>query len=152
MKPYSELLSRAVLGIEPSGIRKYFDLLDEVKDIVSLTVGQPDFVTPWHIREAGIHSLEEGRTYYTSNSGLAELRSEISKYFARRFNLNYSPNNEIIVTVGGSEAIDLTIRTVVNPGDEVIMPTPCFVCYEPIVRLSGGVPVIIETKQKTIFV
>jgi aminotransferase len=151
MKPYSQLLSRAVLGIEPSGIRKYFDLLDEVKDIVSLTVGQPDFVTPWHIREAGIHSLEEGRTYYTSNSGLAELRSEISKYFARRFNLNYSPNNEIIVTVGGSEAIDLTIRTVVNPGDEVIMPTPCFVCYEPIVRLSGGVPVIIETKQKDDF-
>lgn len=151
MKPYSQLLSRTVLGIEPSGIRKFFDLLDEMKDVVSLTVGQPDFVTPWHIREAGIHSLEEGRTYYTSNSGLAELRSEISKYFARRFNLNYSPNNEIIVTVGGSEAIDLTIRTIVNPGDEVIIPTPCFVCYDPIVRLSGGVPVIIETKQKDDF-
>ncbi|HPU17233.1 MAG TPA: aminotransferase class I/II-fold pyridoxal phosphate-dependent enzyme [Bacillota bacterium] len=151
MKPYSELLSRAVLGIEPSGIRKFFDLLDEVKDVVSLTVGQPDFITPWHIREAGIHSLEEGRTYYTSNSGLAELRSEISKYFARRFNLSYSPNDEIIVTVGGSEAIDLTIRTIVNPGDEVIIPTPCFVCYDPIVRLSGGVPVTIETKRKDDF-
>ncbi|NLM56755.1 MAG: aminotransferase class I/II-fold pyridoxal phosphate-dependent enzyme [Clostridiales bacterium] len=151
MKPYSELLSRAVLGIEPSGIRKFFDLLDEMKDVVSLTVGQPDFITPWHIREAGIHSLEEGRTYYTSNSGLAELRSEISKYFARRFNLSYSPNDEIIVTVGGSEAIDLTIRTIVNPGDEVIIPTPCFVCYDPIVRLSGGVPVTIETKRKDDF-
>ncbi|MCD7782522.1 MAG: aminotransferase class I/II-fold pyridoxal phosphate-dependent enzyme [Firmicutes bacterium] len=146
MKPYSELLSRTVTELEPSGIRKFFDILGEMKDVISLTVGQPDFVTPWHIREAGIKSLEEGRTYYTSNRGLSELRGEISSYLSRRFGLEYDPTSEITVTVGGSEAIDIAIRTVCNPGDEVIIPVPCFVCYEPLVKSAGGVPVLLETK------
>lgn len=146
MKPYSELLSRTVMELEPSGIRKFFDILGDMKDVISLTVGQPDFVTPWHIREAGIKSLEEGRTYYTSNSGLSELRGEISAYLSRRFGLKYDPASEITVTVGGSEAIDIAIRTVCNPGDEVIIPVPCFVCYEPLVKSAGGVPVLLETK------
>lgn len=146
MKPYSELLSRTVTELEPSGIRKFFDILGDMKDVISLTVGQPDFVTPWHIREAGIKSLEEGRTYYTSNSGLSELRGEISSYLSRRFGLKYDPTSEITVTVGGSEAIDIAIRTVCNPGDEVIIPVPCFVCYEPLVKSAGGVPVLLETK------
>lgn len=148
---YERLLSSKVQTIKPSGIRKFFDMLDEMKDAVSLTVGQPDFVTPWHIREAAIESLERGRTYYTSNSGLAELRSEISKYQKRRFGLEYDPASEIIVTIGGSEAIDLALRTVINPGDEVILPIPSFVCYEPLIRLSGGVPVLIPTKEENSF-
>lgn len=145
MKPYRELLSRTVSGLEPSGIRKYFDILDSMKDVVSLTVGQPDFITPWHIRMAGIESLEEGRTYYTSNSGLLSLRESISRYLSRRFGLSYDARSEITVTVGGSEAIDAAVRAVCNPGDEVIIPVPCFVCYEPIVRMAGGVPVLLET-------
>jgi aminotransferase len=148
---YERLLSSKVQSIKPSGIRKFFDMLDEMKDAVSLTVGQPDFVTPWHIREAAIESLERGRTYYTSNSGLAELRSEISKYQKRRFGLEYNPASEIIVTIGGSEAIDLALRTVINPGDEVILPVPSFVCYEPLIRISDGVPVMIPTKEENSF-
>ena len=151
MKPYRELISRTVSKLEPSGIRKYFDLLDSMEDVVSLTVGQPDFVTPWHIRVAGIESLEEGRTYYTSNSGLLALRESISRYLHRRFGLTYAPDSEITVTVGGSEAIDSAVRAVVNPGDEVIIPVPCFVCYEPIVRLAGGVPVLLETTAENGF-
>ncbi|MBQ9940888.1 MAG: aminotransferase class I/II-fold pyridoxal phosphate-dependent enzyme [Clostridia bacterium] len=120
-------------------------------DVISLTVGQPDFVTPWHIREAGITSLENGRTYYTSNKGLVELREEISKYLNRRFGLDYDPVTELIVTVGGSEAIDLAIRSVVNPGDEVIIVEPAFVCYAPIAAMSGATPVIINTKEKDKF-
>ena len=145
---YSKVLSERADNIKPSGIRKFFDLLQERKDVISLTVGEPDFVTPWHIRHAGIEALENGRTYYTSNRGLSELREEISKYLNRRFDLSYSPESEIIVTVGGSEAIDLGIRALINPGDEVIIPAPCFVCYEPLVSLSGGVPVIINTTEK----
>ncbi len=144
---YNDFLSGKVTKLKPSGIRKFFDMLDEMKDVISLTVGQPDFVTPWHIREAGIASLEKGKTYYTSNSGLLDLRKEISKYLIRRFNLQYDPKDEIIVTIGGSEAIDLAVRTIIETGDEVIIPLPAFVCYEPIVELSGGIPVIIETKQ-----
>ncbi len=151
MRPYSELISQTVAEIEPSGIRKFFDMLDNMKDVTALTVGQPDFVTPWHIREAGISSLEEGRTYYTSNKGLLELRSEISNYLARRFGLSYDAASEITVTVGGSEGIDSAIRAVCNIGDEVIIPYPCFVCYEPLVRMAGAVPVTIETKAEDNF-
>ena len=148
---FSERLSKRARAIEPSGIRRFFDLLDDMEDVVSLTVGQPDFITPWHIRTAAIESLEAGKTYYTSNRGLTLLREEICKYLARRFSLSYNPTSELLVTVGGSEAIDLVIRGVVDPGDEVIIPAPCFVCYEPLVTLSGGVPVIIETKEEDLF-
>ncbi len=142
---YDLLLSRTVSELKPSGIRKFFDLVGGMTDVTALTVGQPDFVTPWHIREAGIESLERGKTYYTSNAGTLSLRQEISKYLDRRFSLQYNPTDEVVVTVGGSEAIDIAIRALVEPGDEVIIPMPSFVCYEPIVRLSGGVPVIINT-------
>jgi aminotransferase len=150
---YSNILSKAALEIKPSGIRKFFDLLSagDMSDVVALTVGQPDFVTPWHIREAGIESLEEGKTYYTSNAGLTELRNEISHYLDRRFGLSYDPKNEITVTVGGSEAIDLAVRAIVNPGDEVIIAMPAFVCYPPIVSLAGGIPVLIPTKEENSF-
>lgn len=134
-------LNHKVTEIKPSGIRKFFDLLDDMKDVVALTVGQPDFVTPWHIRNAGIRSLEEGRTYYTSNNGLMEFRQEIANYQNRRFGLEYDAASEVIVTVGGSEAIDLALRATVNPGDEVIVPEPCFVCYAPLVSMAGGIPV-----------
>ncbi len=142
---YDKLLSRTVSELKPSGIRKFFDLVGEMTDVTALTVGQPDFVTPWHIREAGIESLERGKTYYTSNAGNLSLRTEIGKYLNRRFGLHYNPADEVVVTVGGSEAIDIAIRAIVEPGDEVIIPMPSFVCYEPIVRLAGGVPVIINT-------
>ena len=148
---YGKLLSRNVQSLKPSGIRKFFDILDEMDDVVSLTVGQPDFVTPWHIREAGIESLEQGKTYYTSNSGLMELREEIAKYLDRRFGLRYDPVHEIISTIGGSEAIDLAIRALVNPGDEVIVTSPCFVCYEPDVVMAGGVPVVLNTREEDNF-
>ena len=151
MLDYSKILSKTVTEIKPSGIRKFFDMLQGREDVVGLTVGQPDFVTPWHIREAGIDSLKEGKTYYTSNAGLIELRLEIAKYLQRRFSLKYDGESEVIVTVGGSEAIDLAIRSCVEPGDEVIIPTPCFVCYEPCVRMAGGVPVILETQAKNKF-
>ena len=147
MFDYSSVLSKKVVDLKKSGIRKFFDLLNDpsMSDVVGLTVGQPDFVTPWHIREAGIESLQKGKTYYTGNAGTPELREEICNYLARRFDLSYKPENTL-VTVGGSEAIDLAIRAIVEPGDEVIIPTPCFVCYDPIVRMQGGVPVIVETK------
>lgn len=147
MIDYNSVLSRTVVGLKKSGIRKFFDLLNDesMKDVVGLTVGQPDFVTPWHIREAGIESLQKGKTYYTGNAGTDELREELSLYLKRRFDLTYEPA-ETLVTVGGSEAIDLAIRSIVEPGDEVIVPTPCFVCYEPIVRMMGGIPVTVETK------
>ena len=145
---YSKVLSGKATGLKPSGIRKYFDLLEGMKDVISLTVGQPDFPTPWHVREAGIRSLEKGMTYYTSNSGTAELRDQIALYLERRFDLKYEPKNEIVVTVGGSEAIDLAIRALIEDGDEVIIPTPSFVCYEPITVLAGGVPVILETPEE----
>lgn len=146
-----KVLSKKATGIKPSGIRKFFDLLEEMKDVISLTVGQPDFITPWHIRAAGIESLEQGKTYYTSNSGTFELRREISRYLARRFNLDYSPKNEIVVTVGGSEAIDVCMRALLDPGDEVIIPEPCFVCYEPLTTLAGGTPVPIVTREEDNF-
>ena len=148
---YERILPRSVVEMPSSGIRKFFDLLDNMRDVIALTVGQPDFVTPWHIREAGIESLEKGKTYYTSNSGTLELRQEICNYLDRRFDLKYDPAHETIVTVGGSEAIDVAMRAVIVPGDVVIIPTPCFVCYVPLARMAGGVPVIIETKNEDKF-
>ena len=146
MIDYSKVLSKTVIETPKSGIRKFFDLMSTMTDVVGLTVGEPDFQTPWHIREAGIESLEKGRTYYTANAGLANLRSEISSYMFRRFNVSYVPENEVIVTVGGSEAIDIAFRSIIEPGDEIIIPTPSFVCYAPLTKICGGVPVILETK------
>lgn len=144
------MLSETLRDIKPSGIRKFFDLLADMGDVTALTVGQPDFVTPWHIREAAIQSLERGQTYYTSNSGLPELRKEICEYMSRRFALEYGMS-EVLVTVGGSEAIDVAIRSLTNPGDEVIIPMPSFVCYEPIVRMAGALPVIVNTTAENGF-
>ena len=148
---YSKILSPTVQEIKPSGIRKFFDLLENMQGVVALTVGQPDFITPWHIRVAAIESLENGKTYYTSNSGTLELRQEISAYMNRRYQLTYDPKHEVIVTVGGSEAIDIAMRAVIAPGDEVIIPQPAFVCYGPICELAGGKPVYINTKEENKF-
>ncbi len=144
-------LSEKVTGIKPSGIRKFFDIVSEMKDAISLGVGEPDFDTPWHIREEGIYSLERGRTYYTSNAGLKELKEEISEYQKRRFGLDYNPSGEIYVTVGGSEAIDGALRAMLDSGDEVIIPQPSYVSYEPCVVLADGVPVVIELKEEDEF-
>lgn len=145
------MLGRVVTEIPPSGIRKFFDIAAEMKDAISLGVGEPDFVTPWHIRDKGIHSLQKGQTHYTANKGLKELREEISNYLSRRFNLTYDALTQTIVTVGGSEAIDLVFRAVLNPGDEVLVPEPSFVCYQPLTRLAGGVPVPITTRAENNF-
>ncbi len=144
-------ISSKVTNMPPSGIRKFFDIVSEMKDAISLGVGEPDFVTPWHIRQAGIFSLERGHTYYTSNAGFMELRQEICNYLNRRFSLSYNPKTQTVVTVGGSEAIDLCVRAVIEPGDEVLVPEPCFVCYSPIVALAGGIPVPIVTKAEDQF-
>ena len=144
-------LNPAVEGIKPSGIRKFFDIVTEMKGAISLGVGEPDFATPWHIREEGIYSLEKARTHYTSNAGLVELRNEISAYVNRHYGVLYEPKGEILVTVGGSEAIDLAIRAMVCPGDEVIIPEPCYVSYEPCVILTQGVPVKIPLQEKNEF-
>ena len=151
MIDYSKILSQTVVNTPKSGIRKFFDLMSTMNDVVGLTVGEPDFQTPWHIREAGIESLERGRTYYTANAGLMELRSEINNYMTRRFNVSYDPASEVIVTVGGSEAIDIAFRSIIEQGDEVIVPTPSFVCYAPLAKMAGGVPVILETKFENKF-
>lgn len=151
MIDYSKVLNPAVTEIKPSGIRKFFDIAATMDDVISLGVGEPDFQTPWHIRKAGINSLDRGRTKYSANRGTIELRKEISNYLKRRYNLEYKPESEILVTVGGSEAIDGAIRAIVAPGDEVIIPQPSYVCYEPITTLAGGVPVIIETKAENDF-
>ena len=150
MIDYDKLLSGRIKNTKPSGIRKFFDIAAEMDDVLSLSIGEPDFVTPWHIREAGIYSLEQGKTHYTANLGTKELRKEISKYLKRRFSLNFTPQ-QTIVTVGGSEAIDLAIRAVINPGDEVLIPEPSFVCYQPITVMAGGVPVPIVTREKDQF-
>lgn len=147
---YNELLAPAAQAMRPSGIRKFFDLATEMPHCISLGVGEPDFKTPWSVRDAGIRSLEQGRTKYTANAGLKELRAEICRYLQRRFDLMYDVP-QILVTVGGSEAIDLAIRALVKPGDEVIIPEPCFVCYEPITQLTGGVPVHIATRAEDEF-
>ncbi len=144
-------LSEKIESIEPSGIRKFFDIASEMKDAISLGVGEPDFDTPWPVREAGILSLEKGRTHYTSNSGLTELRVEINNFLNRKYGLSYNPEHETIITVGGSEAIDLAFRAMINPGEEVIIPQPSYVSYLPCVVLAGGVPVIIPLKEKNEF-
>lgn len=139
------------MSIEPSGIRKFFDIASEMEEVISLGVGEPDFDMPWHIRDEGIYSLEQGRTFYTSNAGLKELREEISRYLKRRCHLDYDPLQEILVTVGGSEGIDLAMRAMLNPGDEVLIPQPCYVSYLPCVVLADGVPVTIELKEENEF-
>lgn len=148
---YENLMTERLRRVKPSGIRRFFDIAAEMDDVISLSVGEPDFMTPWHVRQAGIHSLEKGKTHYTSNSGLMELRREITNYLSRRFQVSYHPENEVLVTVGGSEAIDLCMRSLVDYGDEVIIPEPSFVCYRPITEMAGGIPVIIETKAEDHF-
>ena len=147
----TKLLSNAVLGLKPSGIRKFFDIVSEMKDAISLGVGEPDFDTPWHIRDEGIYALEKGKTFYTSNAGLKELREEICKYQKRHQNINYNPLSEVIVTVGGSEAIDIGLRAMINAGDEVIIPQPSYVSYEPCAILAGAKPVKIALKAENEF-
>jgi aminotransferase len=144
-------LSQKVIDIKPSGIRKFFDIVSEMKDAISLGVGEPDFDTPWHIRDEGIYAFERGKTFYTSNSGLKDLRCEISNYLKRRQGVEYNPNDEIIVTVGGSEAIDIGLRAVINDGDEVIIPQPSYVSYEPCAKLAGAKPVVINLKAENEF-
>ena len=144
-------LSKTITTIQPSGIRKFFDIVHEMKDAISLGVGEPDFDTPWHIRDEGIYSLEKGRTFYTSNAGLKELKIEIDKYLKRRFGVSYDYNNEIMVTVGGSEAIDIAMRAMLDPGDEVLIPQPSYVSYLPCCVLANGTPVIIELKAENQF-
>ena len=151
MMDYSKVINPTVAEIKPSGIRKFFDIAATMDGVISLGVGEPDFRTPWQIRKAGINSLEKGRTKYTSNWGMAQLRSAVSDYVKRKYSLDYKPDEEILITVGGSEAIDACIRALVSPGDEVIIPQPSYVCYEPITRLAGGVPVIIETRAEDDF-
>ena len=148
---YSKLLSDKVQVIKPSGIRKFFDMLSGMKDVISLTVGQPDFPTPYHISNAAVESITKNKTYYTSNSGLPELREGIANYLDRRFDLRYDPASEIFVTVGGSEAIDMALRAIINPGDEIIVPEPCFVCYSPLIEIMGGVAVPLYTDVKDRF-
>ena len=144
-------LSETIVQIEPSGIRKFFDIVSEMKDAISLGVGEPDFDTPWHIREEGIYSLEKGRTFYTSNAGLKELKQEICRYLYRRFDVSYNPDSEVMVTVGGSEAIDIALRAMCDPGDEVLIPQPSYVSYVPCTMLAGGKPVVIELEEKDNF-
>ena len=148
---YEKLLSPTVLDIKPSGIRKFFEIADTMEDVISLGVGEPDFPTPWEVRKAGIFSLEQGKTRYTSNWGLEQLRKSIAKYVKRKYNVTYDPKNEVLVTVGGSEAIDACIRAITSPGDEIIIPQPSYVCYEPMTRLAGGVPIILETRAEDDF-
>lgn len=144
-------LSKTIVNIQPSGIRKFFDIVHEMEDAITLGVGEPDFDTPWHIRDEGIYSLEKGRTFYTSNSGLKELKEEIDRYLTRRYGVSYDANKEILVTVGGSEAIDIAMRAMLDPGDEVLIPQPSYVSYEPCCILAGGKPVIIELKAENQF-
>lgn len=144
-------LSKKIVTIKPSGIRKFFDVVSEMPEAISLGVGEPDFDTPWHIREEGIYSLEKGRTFYTSNAGLMDLRKELSKYYSKKYDVTYDPAGEIVITVGGSEGIDIALRAMIDPGDEVIIPEPCYVSYLPIVELLHGIPVTIPLKNENQF-
>ncbi len=145
---YSAIMNRRIQDVPPSAIRKYFDLLEDMPDAISLGIGEPDFPTPWHIRDAGIYSLEKGLTKYSPNRGFSELLRQISAYMKRQFDLSYEPMSQILVTVGGSEGIDLALRCLIEPGDEIIVPTPSFVCYSPLVSMSCGTPVFVETKAE----
>lgn len=151
MVDYEKMLNSKIQKIKPSGIRRFFDIANEMDHVISLSIGEPDFKTPWHVREEGIRSLEKGKTWYSPNRGFANLRIEISNYFNRRFNVQYNPDKEVLVTVGGSEAIDACIRCMVDPGEEVLIPQPSFVCYEPLAQMADAVPVIIETKAENSF-
>lgn len=144
-------VNRNLDSLKPSGIRKFFDIANEMKDVISLSIGEPDFQTPWHIRQAGIQAAEEGKTWYSPSMGFLALREEISSYLQRRFDLHYSPKSEVLVTVGASEAIDTIFRALINEGDEVLVIQPSFVCYDPLIRMSGGIPVILETKAENKF-
>jgi len=148
---YDKVFNSKITEVQPSGIRKFFDIANEMPNVISLSIGEPDFVTPWHIRKAGIDSIDKGKTWYSPNRGFIELRRSISSYFNRKFNVEYDPNEEVVVTVGGSEAIDLVLRTLVNEGDEVLIPDPSFVCYKPLTQMAGGVPVMIQTKHENSF-
>lgn len=151
MIDYQQFLNKNIKNVKPSGIRKFFDIANEMENVISLSIGEPDFQTPWHVRQAGIESLEKGRTWYSPNKGFAELREEVCKYFNRRFHVNYNADDEVLITVGGSEAIDLAIRCLAADGDEVLIPQPSFVCYEPLTIMSGAKPVLIETKMEDHF-
>lgn len=151
MIDYESLLNDEIKQVKPSGIRRFFDIANEMEDVISLSIGEPDFSTPWHVRQEGIKTLEDGKTWYSPNRGFMELREEISRWFSHRYHVKYDPKSEILVTVGGSEAIDLCIRSLVNPGDEVIIPQPSFVCYVPMTQMAEGVPVVIETQAKDQF-
>ncbi len=151
MIDYDNYINETIKQVKPSGIRKFFDIAVEMDNVISLSIGEPDFQTPWHIREAGIRSLEKGKTWYSPNKGFIALREEISNYYKRRFNVFYNAENQIIVTVGGSEGIDLALRTLVEKGDEVLIPQPAFVCYDPLTYMAGGKPVFIETKAENNF-
>ena len=146
------LISQKVATLPPSGIREFFDLLSSMEDVISLGIGEPDFVTPWHIREAGIYSLEKGYTMYTSNSGMPELREELARYLELHYGVRYHPNHEILITAGSSEALDLVLRAIVNPGDEIIIPDPCYVAYPADITLAGGKPILIPTNERNNFV
>ena len=148
---YSDKLTESIRSVKPSGIRRFFDIVNEMDNVISLSVGEPDFKTPWHVREAGIRSLELGRTWYTPNRGFKELRNEITNFYKRKYNLTYHADEEVVVTVGGSEAIDIALRCLVGEGDEVLLPQPSFVCYEPLTIMAGAVPVVIETKAQDNF-
>lgn len=148
---YSDFLNENIRNIKPSGIRKYFSIAEEMDDVISLGVGEPDFLTPWHIRKKGIETLECGKTRYTANAGLIELRNEISAFYKAKHNVEYNPKSEILVTVGGSEGIDMCIRALISPGDEVLVVEPSFVCYKPIIEMCGGVAVSLETKNENNF-
>lgn len=148
---YDSLLNRTLINAKPSGIRRFFDIAHEMEDVITLSIGEPDFSTPWHIREVGIHTLERGKTWYSPNAGLLELRAATARYLERRFGLSYDPKTDILMTVGGSEAIDLCMRALINEGDEVLIPSPSFVCYEPLAAMAGGVPVMLETSAEDAF-
>lgn len=148
---YQKVINSKIQSVKPSGIRKFFDIASEMDNVISLSVGEPDFKTPWHVREEGINSLQLGKTWYTPNRGFTALREEISNYYSRRFNLKYDPATQVLVTVGGSEAIDVAIRCLAGPGDEVIIPQPSFVCYEPLTLMAGATPVLMDTKVENEF-
>ncbi|MBO7698077.1 MAG: aminotransferase class I/II-fold pyridoxal phosphate-dependent enzyme, partial [Erysipelotrichaceae bacterium] len=148
---FDEEINQIIRNLKPSGIRKFFDIAATRKGVVSLGVGEPDFITPWHIREAAINAIDRGRTFYTGNKGLLELRSGICDYYRRRFNVSYNPEDNVIVTVGGSEAIDIVLRTIVKPGDEVILPTPAYVAYAAIIEMAGAKVVEVELTEKDEF-
>lgn len=151
MIDYQGVMNQQLQSLKPSGIRKFFDIASEMDDVISLSIGEPDFSTPWHVRQAGIQTLEKGKTWYSPNRGFMELRQEICKWMARKYEVEYDPATDVVVTVGGSEAIDAALRTLVNPGDEVLIPEPSFVCYVPLAQMAGGVPVILETTAENDF-